>query len=163
MPNVQSTSNSIQDGTYQPTNKQKHAYQKTSKTTLRLYTCLPIDAFQWQLGVVLFLHISQRTKKSDPCCLSSVLKVVLCCTLCSNVKISRTSNFINFFLRLGMQLICDVLKTNFWMTALWCSKSSQVRVVQIAKDWGEKKSISILREHDIGVGQWTASLFHIPR
>jgi len=38
------------------------------------------------------------------------------------------------------------------MTALWCSKSSQVRLVQIPKDW-EKKSISIPREHDIGVGR----------
>ena len=45
------------------------------------------------------------------------------CTLCSNIKISRrTSDFINFLLRLVMQLICDVLKTNFWMTAYWFSQ-----------------------------------------
>lgn len=28
------------------------------------------------------------------------------------------------------------------MTALWCSKSSQVKVVQIAKDRGKKKKIN---------------------
>ena len=34
-------------------------------------------------------------------------------TLCSNIKISRrASDFIIFLLRLVMQLICDVLKTN---------------------------------------------------
>lgn len=44
------------------------------------------------------------------------------CTLCSNIKISkRTSGFINFLLRLVRQLICDVLKTNFWTTAYWFS------------------------------------------
>jgi hypothetical protein len=44
------------------------------------------------------------------------------CTLCSNIKISRrTSDFINFILRLMMQLTCAILKSNFWRTAYWFS------------------------------------------
>lgn len=46
------------------------------------------------------------------------------CTLCSNIKISkRTSSFINFLLRLVSQLLCDIPKTNFWMSAYWFSQT----------------------------------------
>lgn len=65
-------------------------------------------------------------------------------TWSSNIKISkRTSDFINFLLTLVMHLICDVLKTNFRMTASWLSWVLPVNACSnsnvYAKDQKKKK------------------------
>lgn len=65
--------------------------------------------------------------------------------LCSNIKISkRTNDFINFFLKLLIQLICDALKTNFRMTASWFSGVLPVNAYTNSNVYGkDQKKINI--------------------